>query len=71
MKRKHYSVKRLILAIIAIFTLSHVQAATLKVGSCRAISTTNGLQYVGTYCEDFSCTVTSTYIFKTWCPYQI
>ena len=46
-------------------------AATLKGGTCRGISTANGYKYVGTYCEDYACTVTSTYMFDSWCPYQV
>jgi len=46
-------------------------AATLKAGTCRGISTANGFKYVGTYCEDYACTVTSTHIFDSWCPYSI
>lgn len=71
MKRKHSKIKRAILAIIALFSITSVDAATLMAGSCRGISTSSGFKYVGTYCEDFQCTVTSTYIFDSWCPYQI
>lgn len=52
-------------------TANSVSAATLKAGSCRGVSTANGYKYVGTYCEDFACTVTSTYMFDTYCPYQV
>lgn len=46
-------------------------AATLKSGTCRGISTEKGYKYVGTYCEDFACTVTTTYMFDSWCPYSV
>ena len=47
------------------------QAATLKAGTCRGVSTQQGYKYVGTYCVDFKCTVTTTLIFDSWCPYTV
>ncbi len=44
-------------------------AATLK--TCEGISTDRGYKYVGVYCVDFACTVTTTRMFDSWCPYQI
>jgi hypothetical protein len=46
-------------------------AATLKAGTCRGVSTNSGYKYVGTYCVDFSCSVTTTLMFDSWCPYSV
>ncbi len=48
-----------------------VSAANLKPGTCRGISTSNGYKYVGTYCVDFQCTVTTTMMFDSFCPFSI
>jgi Co/Zn/Cd efflux system component len=61
------------LLLIAVFGLASnlANAATLKSGSCRGVSTPNGFKYVGTYCEDYACSVISTYMFDSWCPYSV
>ena len=63
--------KNLFIALICIASFTTANAATLKPGTCRGISTQNGFKYVGDYCEDFQCTVVSRYIFDSWCPYTI
>lgn len=50
---------------------SSVQAATLKSGTCKGISTPNGYKYVGTYCVDYQCSVVQTLMFDSWCPYTV
>ena len=48
---------------------STVAAATLK--GCRGVATENGFKFVGVYCVDFSCQVTTTRMFDQWCPYNV
>ena len=57
--------------LVGLTTTTEVNADTLKAGSCRGISTSNGYKYVGTYCVDFSCSVERTVMFDSWCPYNI
>lgn len=59
----------LIVSALALVS-SLANAANLKAGSCRGISTPNGFKYVGTYCEDYACTVTSVRMFNGYCPYS-
>lgn len=63
-------IKKLILALALVIPMVAI-SATLKAGSCRGISTSQGYKYVGLYCEDYQCTVVTQYIFDSWCPYQI
>ena len=62
-----------IATIVAVFLLitDVANAATLVSGSCRLLVTMDGAKYVGTYCMDFSCSVTTNYIFDTLCPFSI
>lgn len=54
-----------------LISASSAQAATLKSGTCRGISTSTGYKYVGTYCVDFQCTTTVRLIFDSYCPYEV
>lgn len=64
--------KSFLIFILASLALSGVaEAATLKSGSCRGINTQQGYKYVGTYCIDYQCTVTTTLMFDSWCPYNV
>jgi len=60
-----------ILAVGASMIAAPATAATLKAGSCRGVSTPQGYKYIGTYCVDFRCTVTTTLMFDSWCPYSV
>ena len=58
--------------LIAALAFSGVaEAATLKSGTCHGVSTPQGYKYVGTYCVDFQCTVTTTLMFDSYCPYSV
>lgn len=57
-------------AAALLLVIPNADAATLKAGTCRGIATTSGYKYVGTYCVDFSCSVTVTLIFSSYCPYM-
>ena len=74
MNQPHKSLRKsvgpLSLALLLSFS-GAAQAATLKAGTCRGVSTPNGYKYVGTYCVDYQCTVTTTLIFDSWCPYSV
>lgn len=59
----------LLFAVSVLATPILAMAATLK--TCEGISTDRGYKYVGVYCVDFACTVTTTRMFDSWCPYQI
>ena len=61
----------IIAALAQVLLAGSAAAATLKAGSCRSINTQSGLKYVGTYCVDYQCTVTTTLMFDTWCPYSV
>lgn len=60
-----------LLCVTALLVNSGVQAATLKAGTCKGISTSSGYKYVGTYCVDFACTVVTDLIFDTYCPHSV
>ena len=63
---------RSVIFLVASLMLSGVaDAATLKSGTCRGVSTPQGYKYVGTYCVDFQCSVTTTLMFDSWCPYSV
>jgi hypothetical protein len=59
------------LLVAALIFSTSAGAATLKSGTCHGISTPQGYKYVGTYCVDFQCSVTTTLMFDSWCPYSI
>lgn len=61
----------IVIAALLVGLTTTVNADTLKTGSCRGISTSNGYKYVGTYCVDFRCSVERTVMFDSWCPYMI
>lgn len=61
---------KVLTALVAIALAGGAQAATLKQGTCRGISTPQGYKYVGIYCVDFACTTTTTLMFDSWCPYN-
>lgn len=65
---KTLKITLLVSALALISSLAN--AATLKSGSCRGVSTSNGFKYVGTYCEDYACTVTSVRMFNSFCPFN-
>lgn len=61
--------KRLILLIVALAsTAALARAGTLL--KCDFISTQQGGRYVGTYCVDYNCQYTVTYVFTSYCPYM-
>ncbi len=62
--------KTLLLAAALLFS-SATEAATLKPGTCHGIGTPHGQKFVGTYCVDYQCTVTTTLMFDSYCPYSI
>ncbi len=37
---------------------------------CDFISTQQGPRYVGTYCVDYNCQYTVTYVFTSYCPFM-
>ena len=73
--RSNWSTRRASISCIVLSALlafsGGVQAATLKSGTCRGVSTPQGYKYVGTYCVDFQCTVTTTLMFDSYCPYSV
>jgi hypothetical protein len=60
-----------IVLILAMSFTGAVQAATLKAGTCKGISTSNGYEYVGTYCVDYSCSETVRLKFSSYCPFSV
>lgn len=61
----------IVFLIASLFFSGVAEAATLKSGSCHGVSTPQGYKYVGTYCVDFQCTVTTTLMFDSYCPYSV
>lgn len=71
---RHIRIKAILGSAVAatlVLAASFSQAATLKAGTCRGVSTPNGYKYVGTYCVDFQCTVVQTLMFDSFCPYSV
>lgn len=62
--------KKVAIASLIVISFS-AQAATLKSGTCKGISTPNGYKYIGTYCIDYACSVVQNLIFDNWCPYSV
>jgi|GEM_PF-5527918 len=60
-----------VLLVAALVFSNIAEAATLKAGTCHGISTPQGYKYIGTYCVDFQCSVTTTLIFDSYCPYSV
>lgn len=61
--------KRILLLIAAVAsTAAFARAGTLL--KCDFIVTPQGGRYVGTYCVDFNCQYTETYIFTSYCPFM-
>lgn len=60
------SILALILAITA--TVVYARAGTLI--KCDFVSTAQGPRYVGTYCVDYNCQYTETYVFTSYCPFM-
>jgi len=63
--------RSIVFFIVAMLFAGAADAATLKSGTCHGVSTPQGYRYVGTYCVDFQCTVTTTLIFDSYCPYSV
>lgn len=64
--------KRLIVFLVASMVFfGTAEGATLKSGTCRGVFTPQGYKYVGTYCVDYQCSVTTTLMFDSYCPYSV
>ena len=71
-KTRKGSIKNALIFLAASLIISSTAAAaTLKSGTCRGVSTSDGYKYVGTYCVDYACTVVTTLMVDHWCPYSI
>ena len=55
-----------ILTVVA--AVAYARAGTLL--KCDFISTQQGPRYVGTYCVDYNCQYTVTYVFTSYCPFM-
>lgn len=61
--------KALIALIVTVAsTVAFARAGTLL--RCDFVSTQQGGRYVGTYCVDFNCQYTVTYVFTSYCPFM-
>ncbi len=56
------------LILAATATVVYARAGTLL--KCDFISTQQGPRYVGTYCVDYNCQYTVTYVFTSYCPFM-
>ena len=61
----------IVLLVAALIFTCAAEASTLKSGTCHGVSTPQGYKYVGTYCVDYQCTVVTTLMFDSYCPYTV
>jgi hypothetical protein len=61
---------KFILAIVLAATAATAYARAGTLLKCDFIVTPQGGRYVGTYCVDFNCQYTETYIFTSYCPFM-
>lgn len=61
--------KRILLLIAAVASTTVLaRAGTLL--KCDFVMTQQGARYVGTYCVDYNCQYTETYVFTSYCPFM-
>lgn len=67
--------KRMILKAALVATVLLVSSAAnamhLKAGTCKVVAASTGQKWVGVYCVDLQCSVTTILTFDEYCPYHV
>ena len=58
-----------VLMLAGVPSVASARAGTLV--SCDAITTFNGMKWVGTYCVDFECQYVTRRMFDQYCPFTL